>query len=71
VQRYTYGITRGGNKCAWVEKELGVENTFDYKSPTFQKYMAIIGSVDVYFDNVRGELVLKSHPPVICTVSAR
>lgn len=41
----------------WVEKELGVEKAFNYKNPTFQKDMASIGPVDVYFDNVGGEIL--------------
>ena len=48
-----------------------MEKAFNYKSPTFQKNLASIGSIDLYFDNVGGELSLETHTKLIFTVSAR
>ena len=66
-----YGIAGSDDKCAWVEKELEVEKAFNYKSPTFQKDLASIGPIDVYFDNVGGKLILKTLTTLIYTAAAR
>ena len=50
-----YAIAGSDSKCAWLEKELGVDKAFNYKSKTFYKDLKNIGYLDVYFDNVGGE----------------
>jgi len=50
-----YGIAGSDDKCVWLEKELGVDKAFNYKSKSFYKDLKTIGYLDVYFDNVGGE----------------
>ena len=50
-----YAIAGSDDKCAWLEKELGVDKAFNYKSKSFYTDMKTIGYLDVYFDNVGGE----------------
>ncbi|KAF2126149.1 NAD(P)-binding protein [Dothidotthia symphoricarpi CBS 119687] len=52
------GIAGGEKKCKWVES-LGADVCVDYKSPTFKEDLkkATEGFVDVYFDNVGGEIL--------------
>jgi NADPH-dependent curcumin reductase CurA len=50
-----YAIAGSDDKCAWLEKELGVDKAFNYKSKSFYKDLKTIGYLDVYFDNVGGE----------------
>ncbi|KAK8201607.1 hypothetical protein IWZ01DRAFT_126533 [Phyllosticta capitalensis] len=52
------GIAGGDSKCAWV-KSIGADECLNYKSPTFRKDLkaATPGYVDVYFDNVGGEIL--------------
>ncbi|KAI0078737.1 alcohol dehydrogenase [Panus rudis PR-1116 ss-1] len=46
------------DKCEWLEKELGVDKALNYKSPTFrQDFRKSVGFLDVYFDNVGGEIL--------------
>ncbi|PPQ66557.1 hypothetical protein CVT24_007122 [Panaeolus cyanescens] len=52
-----YAIAGSEDKCAWLEKELGVDKAFNYKSPTFYADIKKIGYLDVYFDNVGGEIL--------------
>jgi NADPH-dependent curcumin reductase CurA len=53
-----YAIAGSPDKCDWLEKEIGVEKAFNYKSPTFFKdFKASVGYLDVYFDNVGGDLL--------------
>jgi NADPH-dependent curcumin reductase CurA len=40
-----------------LEKELGVDKALNYKSPTFRQEFKEIGFLDVYFDNVGGEIL--------------
>jgi NADPH-dependent curcumin reductase CurA len=42
------------NKCAWLERELGVDKVLNYKSKTFYEDWKALGYLDVYFDNVGG-----------------
>jgi NADPH-dependent curcumin reductase CurA len=53
------GIAGGAQKCTWVVDELGFDACIDYKSEDVAarlKELAPSG-VDVYFDNVGGELL--------------
>lgn len=52
------GIAGGPEKCAWIVDELGYDAAIDYKSPAFKDALAsaCAGGVDVYFDNVGGEI---------------
>lgn len=44
------------DKCAWLEKELGVDVALNYKSSTFNEdFKKAVGYLDVFFDNVGGE----------------
>jgi Zinc-binding dehydrogenase len=49
-----YAIAGSPGKCEWLEKEIGVDKAFNYKSPTFRQEFKKIGYLDVYFDNVGG-----------------
>ena len=45
-------------KCEWLEKELGVDKALNYKSANFrQEFIDAVGYLDVYFDNVGGEIL--------------
>lgn len=52
------GIAGTDDKCRWVES-LGADVCINYKSPTFKKDLkaATEGYVEVYFDNVGGEIL--------------
>jgi NADPH-dependent curcumin reductase CurA len=52
------GIAGGEKKCRWVES-LGADVCIDYKSASFQDDLkkATDGFVEVYFDNVGGEIL--------------
>jgi hypothetical protein len=52
-----YAIAGSQDKCEWLEKELGVEKAFNYKSETFKEDFKKIGYLDVYFDNVGGDML--------------
>ncbi|KAJ7066944.1 hypothetical protein C8F01DRAFT_1119707 [Mycena amicta] len=52
-----YAIAGSQDKCEWLEKELGVDRAFNYKSKTFRQDFKEIGYIDVYFDNVGGEIL--------------
>lgn len=52
-----YGIAGSHEKCDWLEKELGVDGALNYKSPTFREDFKKVGYVDVYFDNVGGDML--------------
>ncbi|KAF9444824.1 alcohol dehydrogenase [Macrolepiota fuliginosa MF-IS2] len=53
-----YAIAGSPDKCEWLEKEIGVEKAFNYKSPTFtQDFKDTAGYLDVYFDNVGGDIL--------------
>jgi NADPH-dependent curcumin reductase CurA len=53
------GIAGGKAKCDYVVEELGFDACIDYKSPDFKQAFesAIPDGVDVYFDNVGGEIL--------------
>ncbi|KAF2107171.1 hypothetical protein BDV96DRAFT_306705 [Lophiotrema nucula] len=52
------GIAGGEKKCRWVES-LGADICVDYKAPDFKEQLnkATEGFVEVYFDNVGGEIL--------------
>ncbi|TFY57353.1 hypothetical protein EVJ58_g7065 [Rhodofomes roseus] len=53
-----YAIAGSPEKCAWLEKELGVDKALNYKSPTFRDdFKKHVGYFDVFFDNVGGEIL--------------
>jgi len=52
-----YAIAGSPDKCEWLEKEIGVDKAFDYKSPTFREDFKKIGYIDVFFDNVGGDIL--------------
>ncbi|KAJ6494815.1 hypothetical protein C8R47DRAFT_1117317 [Mycena vitilis] len=52
-----YAIAGGQDKCEWLEKELGVDKAFNYKNPTFRKDFQAAGYIDVFFDNVGGDIL--------------
>lgn len=42
-------IAGGPNKCAWLERELGVDEAADYKSASFRTdFAAAASKLDVY-----------------------
>lgn len=52
-----YAIAGSDDKCQWLEKKLGVDRAFNYKSPNFfNDFKKNVGYLDVYFDNVGGML---------------
>jgi len=40
-----------------LEKDIGVDKAYNYKSKTFHADIKKIGYLDVYFDNVGGEML--------------
>lgn len=52
------GIAGGPDKCAWL-KEIGFDEAIDYKSgnPLKRLREAAPGGIDVFFDNVGGEIL--------------
>jgi len=51
------GIAGGADKCRYLKETLGVDVALDYKSPTFHEDARKVGYLDVYFDNVGGEIL--------------
>ncbi|KAG0706810.1 hypothetical protein DFH29DRAFT_1066707 [Suillus ampliporus] len=52
------GIAGTADKCAWLKNDLGVDEALNYKSPAFREdFEKAIGYLDVYFDNVGGEML--------------
>lgn len=64
------GIAGGKDKCEWLEKDLGIK-AIDYKAPTFHEEFKKVGYLDVYFDNVGGDMLdfaltrLKQHARIV------
>lgn len=53
-----FAIAGSDDKCQWLEKDIGVDKALNYKSPTFvQDFKDSVGYLDVYFDNVGGEIL--------------
>jgi NADPH-dependent curcumin reductase CurA len=42
-----YAIAGSQDKCEWLEKEIGVDKAFNYKSPTFRQDFKEAGYIDV------------------------
>ena len=53
------GIAGGAEKCAWLTDELGFDAAIDYKAADVRRELrtAAPDGVDVYFDNVGGEIL--------------
>ena len=53
------GIAGGAEKCAWLKSELGFDEAVDYKAGNLYASLkaAAPKGVDVYFDNVGGEIL--------------
>ncbi|KAI1140550.1 hypothetical protein F5Y05DRAFT_378805 [Hypoxylon sp. FL0543] len=53
------GIAGSDEKCAWLRNDLGFDAALNYKSPSFREDLkaATPDFVDVYWDNVGGELL--------------
>ncbi|MGH2842289.1 MAG: NADP-dependent oxidoreductase, partial [Solirubrobacteraceae bacterium] len=53
------GIAGGEEKCRWLVEELGFDAAIDYKSEDVRRALraAAPAGVDVYFDNVGGEIL--------------
>jgi NADPH-dependent curcumin reductase len=53
------GIAGGPEKCAWITDELGFDVAIDYRAEDVKKALraAAPDGVDVYFDNVGGEIL--------------
>ncbi|KAG8862439.1 hypothetical protein FRB96_001510 [Tulasnella sp. 330] len=52
------GVAGGHEKSQYVEKELGADRCLDYKSSSFKTdFEKEVGLLDVYFDNVGGEIL--------------
>jgi hypothetical protein len=51
-------LAGGPDKCKFLKEEIGVDEAIDYKNEkTFKKeFRAKVGYLDVYFDNVGGEV---------------
>ncbi|KAG6820955.1 hypothetical protein H0H93_009191 [Arthromyces matolae] len=52
-----YGMAGSPDKCDWLVKELGIDGVLNYKSKTFRDDLKKIGYIDVFFDNVGGEIL--------------
>ena len=50
------GIAGGAEKGRWLTEDLGFDQAIDYKAPDFKRQMREIGGIDVYFDNVGGDI---------------
>jgi NADPH-dependent curcumin reductase CurA len=53
------GIAGGKDKCEWLKNELGLDYAIDYKDKNWKKHFveATPKFVDIYFDNVGGEIL--------------
>lgn len=56
------GVAGGANKCKWLVEELGFDAAVDYKAGNVYKDLkrACPDGIDVYFDNVGGEILQKT-----------
>ena len=53
------GIAGGARKCEWVREELGADDAIDYKTGDLTTRLgeACPDGIDVFFDNVGGEVL--------------
>ncbi len=58
------GIAGGDTKCDWLTNDLGFDAAINYKSESFSQQLADACSsgIDIYFDNVGGEILDKVLP---------
>lgn len=52
-----YAIAGSPDKCEWLLTEIGVDGVLNYKRPTFREDFKKIGYLDVFFDNVGGDIL--------------
>jgi hypothetical protein len=50
------GIAGGEAKGRWLVDDLGFDAAIDYKAPDFKRQLRELGGIDVYFDNVGGDI---------------
>ena len=50
------GIAGGEPKGRWLVEELGFDQALDYKAADFKRQLRELGGIDVYFDNVGGDI---------------
>jgi NADPH-dependent curcumin reductase CurA len=66
------GIAGGAEKGRWLTDELGFDAALDYKDPDFKRQLRGLGGVDVYFDNVGGDIfeaclfAMNNHGRIAC-----
>jgi NADPH-dependent curcumin reductase CurA len=66
------GIAGGAEKGRWLTEELGFDGALDYKDPEFKRQLRGLGGVDVYFDNVGGDIfeaclfAMNNHGRIAC-----
>ncbi len=53
------GIAGGPEKCNWIKETVGVDVAIDYKNDDFEEMLKMHcpDGIDVYFDNVGGEIL--------------
>lgn len=53
------GLAGEDSKVAWLKEELGFDEALNYKDPQFKEKFRVAtkGLIDVYFDNVGGEIL--------------
>lgn len=53
------GFAGSDDKCQWLEREVGYDATINYKTADVDEALSTLapGGIDVYFDNVGGELL--------------
>ena len=58
-QCHVIGIAGGQEKCNWLEAELGLDGTIDYKTDNVEARLKELcpKGIDIYFDNVGGPLL--------------
>ena len=52
-----WGIAGGPEKCAYLSNTLRLAGTIDYKSGDIGTQLDEVGGIDIYFDNVGGEIL--------------
>lgn len=51
------GIAGGPDKCRFLTEEIGADAAVDYKASDFAAQLDSVGGIDVYFDNVGGNIL--------------
>ncbi|KAH8826613.1 hypothetical protein DL96DRAFT_1608472 [Flagelloscypha sp. PMI_526] len=52
-----YAFAGSKDKCEWLERDLGVTKALNYKDADFRQQFKKLPYIDVYFDNVGGEIL--------------